>query len=512
MFRPAGCRALIVIALALAWLAAACGERAGDRGAAQAKTGVVHVRVEGPLDVGTQSLLSRGVRAAKDGDVPLVIELDTPGGDIERMWQLANLIDDASRDGVFTVAWINDRALSAGALVAIACERIYMNPHGVIGAAAVVQLGPSGIQEIVDDTVREKVTSATRSSFRAFAEKKKRPPALAEAMVDRDVEVRVVREHGETKLITGSEWDDARERGETPELVETIVPRGKLLSLSAEQALSHNLIDGIADSLPQVLDKVGYAGATPATLVRARSESLAALLDALKMILLVAGIFAAYWEFKLPGFGVPGVVSIVCFVLFLFGQYLVGVADFIEIAVVAVGLVLIAVEIFMLPGTLWPGLVGVLMVMGGVFAMALGPGFQWGYALSRQYLLDELFTLTLALLGGAIGAYALSNVLRKTPIGRRMVLEPVAGEHFGGAVEEAGRANAAAGEIGVARTALRPVGKIALDATPSVEHEARAEGLAIDRGARVRVLAVQGGRLIVEAVDAAAAGGPGARA
>lgn len=457
----------------------------------------VHVRVEGPLDVGTQSLVARAIREARERRIQLVLELDTPGGPIDLMWELANMLDQASSDGVPTTAWVNDKALSAGALLAIACDRIYMNPHGVIGAAMPVTEGPQGgIIDIPDSGVREKITAATRSSFRAFAEKKKRPAALAEAMVDRDVEVREVKVDGERKLITGVEWDDARDRGDPPELVSTVVQKGKLLSLSADQANRFGLADGLAANLAEVVEKLGLTGATAVPLERARSEDLAALLDQFKYILLAVAILAAWAEFKAPGFGLPGIVSIVCFALFLFGQYLVGIADVWEIVAVVAGLVLVAVEIFVLPGVLWAGIVGALLVIGGIVAMAVGPNFDWSYAINRQRLVSEAFSLAVWLVVTLMVGLFLSRFIQKTPVVRRMVLAP-AGDHSAAAFG-ANDGAARVGALGRASTDLRPVGKVSLDADGAREHEARASGSAIDRGARVRVVEVSTGRLVVE--------------
>jgi membrane-bound serine protease (ClpP class) len=488
----------------IALMAAAGALASAPASATQRSPGaaVVHVRIDGPLDVGTQSLLSRGIRRAKDENVGLLVELDTPGGEIELMWRLATMLDQASRDGVTTTAWINDKALSAGALLAIACDRIYMSAHGVIGASMPVTTGPEGmIQEIPDSGVREKITAAARSSFHAFAQKRNRPPALAEAMVDRDVEVRQVRIGGQTKLITGSEWDDAREKGEAPELVATIVQRGKLLALSADRALELGMIDGVADKLEQVLEKLGLHDVRVIAIPRANSEDLAALLDRYKYLLLVIGIVAAYAEFKAPGFGVAGIISIVSFALFLFGQYLLGLADVWQILAVAGGLVLIALEIFVLTGAIWPGLVGTLLVVGGLIAIAVGPGFHWDYALDRQRLIDEALRLLFGACVSIVLALVISRFLPQTPGVRRMVLAPAAGGHTAGAVPESGALDAksaAPGALGLALTDLRPVGKVALDVQPGREFEARSSGTAIDRGARVRVVEVASGRIVVE--------------
>jgi membrane-bound serine protease (ClpP class) len=467
---------------------------------------VVHVRIDGPLDVGTKSLLRRAIREAKQADGRLVIELDTPGGEIELMWQLAQQIADASDDGLLTVCWVNDKALSAGALLAIACERIYMKTTGVIGAAMPVVASPGGgIMEIPDPGAREKVSAAVRKSFHAFAQKRKRPTAIAEAMVDPSVGVRQVREkNGELRLITFSEWDDLRVTGsgDPPELVRTIATPGQILALSGTEAVELGLADGIADSLNEVLEKIGSRSASTQSVKRASSEDLAALLDSLKIVLLVAGLIAAYVEIKAPGFGLPGIVAIACFGLLLFGRWLVGLADIPHIVAVVVGVILIAVEIFLMPGTLWPGLLGGLLVIGGLVFAHIGPDVL-SYPLTRELAIDEAFRLALGVLAAAVGAWVVARFLPKAPIVSRMVLAPGGSQH-GGAVLEAddGSAGAATreGRLGRAVTDLRPVGKVVLDHDAPREQEARASGSAIDRGARVRVVEVQTGRLVVEAV------------
>ena len=175
--RPArATRALLAAALA-SWLAGAL-PAGGDLPRTPAK-GVVRVRIEGELDVGTRSALQRAVRRAESDRAGLLVELDTPGGEIERMWQLAAQIDEASQSGVHTVAWVHDRALSAGALLALACDDLYVRTQSTIGAAAPVTMQPGGtIGAIPDELMREKVTAALRSSFRGWAEAHHRPRAV----------------------------------------------------------------------------------------------------------------------------------------------------------------------------------------------------------------------------------------------------------------------------------------------------------------------------------------------
>ena len=129
-------------------------------------TGVTQISIEGQLDVGTQSLVRRAIDHAEENDNRLVVVLNTPGGQVELMWKIARALGDASDRGVFTVVWVNDHAVSAGALVALACERIYMRNASQIGSATPVMATPGGITGLGDDPeVREKMYSSLRSDF-----------------------------------------------------------------------------------------------------------------------------------------------------------------------------------------------------------------------------------------------------------------------------------------------------------------------------------------------------------
>ena len=469
------------------------------------------MRIEGQLDVGTQSLLQRAIREARSSDAKLLVELDTPGGEVQLMWQLAGQIDEASGDGVETVAWVNDHAASAGALVAMACERIYMRSQASIGSSMPVVVLPNGsVGSIPDEALQEKEISFLRSSFRAWAESHRRPPALAEAMVDSDVGVKQVRLGGELRLVTVSEYEDLQVRGEPFELVSTVVEEGKLLALSGAQAVELGLADGLAESLSEACEKIGASPAELRKIERTRSEDTAAFLDRIKYLLLLGGIVAAYLEFKAPGFGLPGIASLACFGLFLFGRYLVGLADVPHIVAVALGVVLIAVELFALPGTIWFGLAGGVLVLAGLVLAVTGIDSGLEYALDRRYALDAAFQLVLWVAAAVAIAWGLARVLPHTPFLSRLVLDAPASTLSGEAVPEAGppaERRRLAGALGTALTDLRPVGKVALDSAPALEYEARALGPAIDRGARVRVAEVQSARLGVELAQAPANGG-----
>jgi membrane-bound serine protease (ClpP class) len=512
--RGRGRRAQRLAGAALALLGAcalgsACSE--GDQAPAKSSDAVTHVRVEGALDAGTLSVLRRAIAHAEGrGQERLIVELDTPGGEIELMWKIARLLDDAPTD-LIVVAWVHDHALSAGVLVALACDQIFMTPQAVIGAAMPVTLAPGGIAPLPEEGgVREKLVSAMRTEFRAMAEAHGRPGALAEAMVDEDMEIREVEVGGARRLVTGKEYDDLRERGEPVVLLRTVVARGELLTLSASQAIELGFADGRADSLPELCEKIGRAGVAIEHVERSRSEDVVAFLDRIAPLLIIAGLMLAFTEIKTPGFGLAGVLAIACFAVLLVGRYLAGLADVPHIVMVAAGVVLIAVEIFVVPGTLWVGLAGGLLAVAGLILASLGPGFGVSSPFERSMLLDATFRLFLSALAGLAGALILSRFLPRTPVLRGLVLDPDAdagrSAMRGGPVysdaPDARPEVARVGAEGTVLTDLRPVGKVRLDAAPELELEARASGGLLSRGTRVRVVEVGAGRVVVEPLPA----------
>lgn len=488
------------------------GAQAGDPGdpdAARprlAPTGrtAAHLRITGPLDTGALGHLQRVIRTSRGVHDAIVLELDTPGGSVPLMWQLARMIDAAAEEGFHTAAWVNDRAVSAGALLALSCETIAMRPSATIGSALPVTISPTGELQptAADPAVVEKQLSAFRAEFRAWAEDHGRPAILAEAMVDPRVRVYEVDHDGVRKIVSGVEWDDLRARNEPVSLLRTIVDDETLLNVSAREAVELGLADGEADDLGKVLELARLPGADAVLYERTRSEDLASFLASIRFLLLVVALVAIYAELKMPGFGVPGILGIAALALLLFGQYLVGLADVLHVVAVAAGIVLIAVEIFFLPGGMWAGLLGGLLVLGGLVFASLGPSADFEYALDRQLAVDAALNLMLGLAVGVVAAALLGRFLPNAPVLRRLVLAPPAVGDAHGAAMPAGVGRAAEvaqpGAKGRALTDLRPVGKVQLDAAPDRDWEARAPGDPLERGDRVVVVEVRGGRLVVE--------------
>jgi len=212
----------------------------------------------------------------------------------------------------------------------------------------------------------------------------------------------------------------------------------------------------------------------------------------------LAGLWLGYTELKQPGFGVPGIGAIICFSVMLTGHWFVGLADIPHIVLVAVGLVLLATELFILPGTLWIGFLGGVCVVLGLVAAQVGPGFTFSDPLARNMALDAglrfMVTATVALLG----TLALSRFLPNTPVLRHAVQTPTfEGTGFAEAFPETA-AGGKVGDHGRALTDLRPVGKVSLDESGDREFEARSAGIALNKGAEIVVVEVASGRIVVE--------------
>lgn len=487
------------------------GASAAPQGTPVSTTGsapdVVRLDIVGELDAGHLALLGRAERRAREVGATLLVRIDTPGGEVTRMRQLAAALAGAAESGVQVASWVDDEALSAGVWLAIVGRPLLMAPTATIGAAQVVTFGPTGMQP-----APEKIQSAYRAWVRAWAERHGRSPALAEAMIDDGVLVRRVRDvSGETRLLTGKEWDDLVRRGEEPELLSTVSRDGEMLTLTATEAVALGFADAVVADEGEVLAKLGKPGAVVERLERSRSEDLLAELYRLRLVLLFAGLLLGYMELKTPGFGVAGILSALAFATLFAGQYLVGLADVPHLVLAGAGIALLAVELFFVPGFIWFGLAGAACLVGALVATQVGSGLSLANAWDRELLVDAAFDVALTAALALLGIWLVSRFLPRTPVLGRLVLAGgggAAADASADALPESRDPRAPrVGAVGRAVTALRPVGKVWLEGEPAgVDHEASAPGALLEPGTRVRVVAVRAGRLEVEALPSTAGG------
>lgn len=421
---------------------------------AQSKAVVYVAPIEGMIDLGLAPFVRRVVEdAEKSGAAAVILKINTFGGRVDA----AVLIRDTLLGTkVKTVAFIDKRAISAGALISLACHVIAMGDGGTIGAATPVQLGRQGGGTQPTD---EKAISYVRKEFRSTAEFRKRPPLIAEAMVDPDVAI--------------------------PGLVE----KGKLLTLTTNEALEHKLADFGADTVEDVLKRLGLEGAEVRSVSENWAEQLVRFLThpILSSLLMTVGMLGIIVELRTPGFGVPGALGITSLALFFWGHWLVRLAGWEEILLVLVGLVLLAVELFVIPGFGITGILGILALIAGLTLSLLGAGA------TAENVISAIARVAVSLLMALAASVALLRFLPKLPFGRQLILQTGLGADTGYAsAPESDRQWL--GKQGTAASPLRPAGIADIDGK---RVDVVSQGEWIDAGAPITVIRVDGNRIVV---------------
>jgi membrane-bound serine protease (ClpP class) len=506
------------LAIVAAALCPAAGQvpAAAAASAARGDGPVVVVPIQGELDEAMVTLTMRAIRVARERQArSLVFEIDSEGGNIGLMDRLIDEIERAS--DLPTVAFVTQKAASAGALIAISCERLYMKPATNIGSAVPLLItmfgdeGPGGSLLLSSKLPAEyeKISSHLRAHFRSKAQYRGRNAALAEAMTDPGVGAFEIEEDGARTIVNEREYRErVDEHGAAAvRKLREICPLGKVLNLTAQEAREYGFIDGIAVTREELLEQL-RAGDAPVVLVNKEwTDVLAQFTRTFGWLLIGIGLVSLFVELKVPGFGIPGLLGIACIAVFLAGNYVAGAADWSEILLVVLGFGLVAVEVFVLPGTLLPGLVGLIAIVAGLVLASqttllpesdkpLAEAVYWGNVRMASLVVVAVVAAMLFI------AWAFPNI----PILNRAVLKGSLGPIPASAVE---LQLPNAGARGTAKTALKPSGKVVVDGR---EFDASSEGPFIDAGSTVTVQRGAGNHLIVRLdrpATSAGGGGPG---
>ncbi len=413
----------------------------------------------------------------------LIIDMNTPGG---AAWQTAELMMKSLADTPFpTITFVNPNAVSAGSLIAVATDSIYMYPASNIGSALVV----SGTGEDLGESMQQKIDQMMISTARNVAELKGHNPDIAEAFVNKDKEV----------IIEGVVVSEA----------------GTVLNLNANEATEildgrPVLAKGIARTVEEIIEREGLVGERY-DVEPLGMEAFAQWVQRFSFLLIILGLAGAYMELQAPGFGVPGVVSLLAFGLFFFGNYAAGNLAGYELAVLLViGLLLIGVEIFILPGTLITGLVGAVLVMTAIgLAMVDRVDFEYtwkGMPGAESWvgvLGSAATTLALGFMGSVVIILVAMRYLPESKAGSWMILrESIAGGASlpaEGVVDEGGEPGSVAttsyvGLTGEATTDLRPAGKGRFG---TLHLDIISDGEFIEKGTPLSVVKHEGARVVV---------------
>jgi membrane-bound serine protease (ClpP class) len=425
---------------------------------AQAERKIVVVApIQGIIDLGLAPYVQRVLDEAQAaGAAAVVLEINTFGGRVDAAVQIRDALLNSR---VPTIAFINKRAISAGALISLTAETIVMSGGGTIGAATPVQAGqPGGASQPVE----EKTVSYVRKEFRATAESRKRPLLVAEAMVDADV------------AIPG------------------VIAKGKLLTLTTEEALKLKVADIRADTLEEALQKLGLGGAEIRGASVNWAENIVRFLThpTVSSLLITIAMVGILIELRTPGFGVPGALGVSSLALFFWGHWIVQLAGLEALLLALVGVLLLALELLVIPGFGLAGIAGILAIFAGLVLSMLGPGD------TPQFIMEATVRVIFSVLIALVASLGLMRLLPKLPFGRRLVLdtELKAGEGFASPPETDAQW---LGKTGRATSPLHPSGIAEIDGH---RLDVISEGELIDAGTLIQVVRVDSNRIVVHAI------------
>lgn len=425
-------------------------------GGARAQSLVYRIDVTGTVENGLAPYVARSLSdAVSAGAAAAYLNIDTPGGRVDA----AERISDAVRGASIPVySFVNPRAYSAGALIAISANAVYMRPGAVLGAATPVD--GQGTR------ASEKMVSAMRAEFRAVAEERGLDPRVAEAMVDERVEVPEVKREGE------------------------------LLTLTTAEALKVGYAKAEVADEAALLEAVGLGGATVVQTKPNWAEQVVRFLTnpVVSPLLLSLGVLGLMFEIKTGAFGLGGLLSLVSLGLFFGSSFLLGLAGWEEVLLLGLGMIAIAVEVLVLPGFGVAGVLGIVAVAGAVVLAMVGSAPTGSDVLQALAVLGASLVITTAV------AYAF---FRHVPNSGRF-----AGLFLRGGMDRAeGYISAPpredlVGRNGVALTDLRPAGTARFG---DERIDVVTEGEYLSQGSPVRVIRSEGYRHVVAGVEGPAA-------
>jgi membrane-bound serine protease (ClpP class) len=398
-------------------------------------------------------VLRRGLKEAiAEGATYVLLDMDTPGGRADVMLEMMEALEKF--EGA-TATFVNVEAGSAGALIAAVTDEIYFAPTGVMGAAEII----TGTGADVSEGLKRKLTSYINAKVRALAHSDNPHRAdVLKAMTTPSFELKI---------------DD-----------KVLKPSGELLTLTADEAVAKYgdppmplLADGISSSVSDLLaTRFPGQNLSVVRLQTTWSEEAAQWLNAFQSVLLGLGLLGLFIEFKTPGFGIFGVLGAALLLVVFFGHYIAGLSGHEPALVFALGLVLLALELLVIPGTILVGLVGVMLMLGSlIWSMAdLWPNEPVEF--SGDVFARPLLDLGLGVVIAIGGMVALLRFLPRGWVWDRLVLASAVGESAptgtSATSSVAAPGSALVGRRGVAATALFPSGQIEIDGR---RYEARLE-------------------------------------
>jgi membrane-bound serine protease (ClpP class) len=417
-----------------------------------ARSQVVVIDIKGEVDLGMASYVERSIADAETKNAIIVLHVSTFGGRVDAAVQIRDQLLNAKVP--ITIAFIDKRAISAGALISLSAKKIVMSPGSSFGAATPVD--GSGTK------ASEKVVSYMRAEMRSTAEHHGRDPLIAQAMVDESI------------LVDSSQG--------------IILETGKLLTLTNEDAKRVGYIDAEANTIEEALTKLGL----PIVNLERAEENFGdrlirfLTLPLISSILIMIGLGGIFYTIKTGHFGSITIASVIALAIFFGGQYITDVAPTLAAVLFIVGIVLLVAELF-IPAFGVIGIIGVLCIFGGLF-LSLAGDLRF---LTPDRLRDTLVSLAISLVGFVAIAALIFRYAPGWPMVRKLVNQTFSGDMT--AVIE--KQNLLLGKIGTAVTSLRPAGSAIFEGE---KIDVVTQGEFINSGASVTIINVTGNRAVVK--------------
>ncbi len=400
------------------------------------------VSIKGTIDLGLSSYVQRVLEEAVLNKAKAVIlEIDTFGGRVDAATQIRDKVMSLN---IPSIAYVKNRAWSAGALIALSAEYILMDKSASIGAAE-------------PRPVDEKNISALRAEFASTALSRGRSEDIAAAMVDKDIEIK------------------------------GIIEKDKILTLNAEQAIKLNFVDGNASSIEEVLNFLNLKDTKIVYIYPNWAENISRFVTnpVVSPLLLSIGFLGLIIEFWTLGWGIAGSIGIISLSLFFGGHIIAGLAGFETIILFVIGLLLLLAEIFFIPGFGLAGIGGIAAILTSIF-------------LTFGNIVQATYSILIALGVSIIGLLLLIKYIPSTRTWRKFVLSTEQKKELGYTVGTKDLKRLT-GKEGIAITPLRPSGIVEVNGK---KLNALTQGEYVDSNTKIKIISVEGNKIVVEAVDA----------
>jgi len=446
------------------------------------------VPVHGPITSAQLYILRRCLKAAVEkGITAVVVDIDTPGGELQTTLEMMRVLDRFDGE---TMTYVRNEAVSAGVYISASTEDIYFAPKSVIGSAAVIQ----GTGQEIPETMKQKIDSYLMARVRAYTDEYPYRAKVIQAMMDKNF---ILKLDGEV-----------------------LKEEGNLLSLTAKEAMKTYgnppqplFGSGIFQDVPAMLaSRYGENGFTIKEFEVSWSEDFAKLMNSIAPILMGLGLLGLFIEFKTPGFGVFGITGIILLGIVFLSNYVAGLAGHEEILVFLLGVGLILLEIFLFPGLLFIATFGAFLVLGSlIWALAdYWPGNMGDIVLEEDgnrildFTLDTFLqpsgSVMLGFLIAVVGSVIVIRFLPHTPLWGRLVLQTSVGKldpfvTAGGSASNEDTQLPEIGALGLTVTDLFPSGEVDINGK---RYQARVQVGTVRRDFLVRVTGHQEFSLLVE--------------